>query len=45
MGKDIKNAVVFFEVISQHLLGGTEVVNERPLAELRPRYVPSTAWQ
>ena len=40
-----KKKVVFFEVISQHSLGGTEKVHERPLAEIRPRYVQPTAWQ
>jgi len=40
-----KKPVVFFEVISRHSLGGMEKVHERPLAEIRPRYVPSTARQ
>jgi hypothetical protein len=41
----ILKKVVFFEIISRHSLGGAEEVHERPLAEIRLRYAPSTALQ
>jgi len=40
----LKN-VLFFEIVSRDSLGGAEEVHERPLAEIRLTYVPSTALQ